>query len=301
MKVVGLADTRETAPNPPNNSLCDTNPDDENEYGRILNKQHNVYCYDPLTTVGVTHDDSDISVARAPIDARLLLIPINLHNLHWALAFVLPKQHTYCVYDPKMGGRYDNVVMHEKVAKWVRKHTSVDRLSAVCLQDFPVQRDDNSCGVFILGAMASLSERVAVNFTQADIPLMRKHIMMSLIPGNARTQLPVTTADEKEESEKYAERLEDDEDFQSPMPTMRKRTNTDTSKSAKGKKKLKNRVRAIIRNRNKLVEFALRRHTFAQEILSFVVALLWKRSREEEYARWNMSQLDGVRQLGMSS
>jgi len=109
---------------------------------------------------------------------RLLIFLVHLQDLaHWCLVIAdvaakqliclesLDKNNNHCL---------DNLVEYLKVL-------SGQHFSSKQERNVPRQENSFDCGVFVCLYARCLAEKSAINFSQADIPTARKHIVLELL------------------------------------------------------------------------------------------------------------------------
>ena len=115
---------------------------------------------------------------------RLLLFPLHLET-HWCLATVnIPKCQISC-YD-SLGN--DNQTCLENIQQYMTQRLRNTKLSfkkwhCVCHHDTPKQKNFSDCGAFTCMFGRCLAFNNPLNFTQQDIPCMRRHIALELLLG----------------------------------------------------------------------------------------------------------------------
>ena len=134
-------------------------------------------------------------------DHDFVAMPLHRNNNHWALLIGALRQRRFLFYDPRVAEEFAHAHTPTDIAAcrmWLA-HDIRDKCTAssrpvparladvdqwpICIADgsWPVQQDNNSCGVFILGVLAALQQRVLPAFTQADIPQLRQALALLLL------------------------------------------------------------------------------------------------------------------------
>lgn len=92
-----------------------------------------------------------------------VFIPCHLNN-HWVLAYYRPKIEQLDIYDPLQFCRTSRLV-GEKIAHWIRKEARclnrhmTSTITIAIRNDFPIQTDASSCGVFIIHYAQAILDR----------------------------------------------------------------------------------------------------------------------------------------------
>ncbi|KAI9323792.1 hypothetical protein BX666DRAFT_1890489 [Dichotomocladium elegans] len=114
----------------------------------------------------------------------IVFIPIN-YSYHWTLGVIDMKAHTIQVYD-SLGGSHDNTLMllkeylaaeHEDKKK---QPVDLSDWKTCSPKDIPQQRNMSDCGVFACTFAERLSRRHSFNFSQDDMSLIRKRMILSI-------------------------------------------------------------------------------------------------------------------------
>lgn len=125
---------------------------------------------------------------RAGIDVKkleLILFPVNLENNHWILSAVDLRSREF-IYMDSLGNRDKHGVLGF-LMKWlsdeVREKYGDKIGNEMCIPSWkkvenpkfvPEQLDDGSCGVFVMYIADHLELCRNIEFTQEDIPILRK-------------------------------------------------------------------------------------------------------------------------------
>lgn len=120
----------------------------------------------------------------------VVVVPVNLRRSHWVMVTIDLGRRTLHYYDPYLTADTTSII--QNVRHWlndeVRQHLGDDaakRMAVhawpeVSVDGLPEQMDGGSCGVFVLGATDCASLGTPWRFTQADIPVLRCRIALSL-------------------------------------------------------------------------------------------------------------------------
>lgn len=124
-------------------------------------------------------------------DVDLILVPVNIDNAHWVLVAIDVRDRSLHYYDSLRGE--DRASVMPLLQRWLQDEVST-RLGAdvaeqwgiqnwptVTESSWPLQTDGGSCGVFVLAAADCLSTGAPVSFTQADVPVLRNRMALSLV------------------------------------------------------------------------------------------------------------------------
>ena len=117
------------------------------------------------------------------VSLRLLLFPVHLET-HWCLATVDIPNCLISYYD-SLGN--DNQTCLEKLEEYMSqklrntKELSSTKWRLVCHHNIPKQENFSDCGVFICMFARCLAYNTPFNFSQADIPSIRRHIVLELL------------------------------------------------------------------------------------------------------------------------
>lgn len=180
----------------------------------------NTYFFTRLSSAdeGIDYEGVSKWTKRANVnilDYDLILVPVNLGNLHWVLAGIDLKEREVFYLDPMMGDDKANVMSSLKAwadAELRDKHgdeTADERnvfswnqiehsyrvrrfgvlpenlepahASSTKMVRVPEQTDGHSCGVFAARIADCLSLGIMVYFAQADMDLMRKRMALDLL------------------------------------------------------------------------------------------------------------------------
>ena len=129
------------------------------------------------------------------LDYTQVLVPVNIGNAHWVLAVVDMGKKQF-VYLDSMGRRDGVRGVLKKLRRWLSdevtakygeeatKRLEIENWTTVQNPEhMPRQTDCDSCGMFCLGLAERLELGQPWDFTQADIPLMRKRAALALHCG----------------------------------------------------------------------------------------------------------------------
>ena len=133
---------------------------------------------------GVTNWVKEVNI----FDMKLILVLVHL-GTHWCLATIDLHNHQFCYYD-SMKGSNTTCLQHlkefvtEKATAMAVTHHEVLEWPTVHHSDIPGQSNQFDCGVLnnnICMYARMLAEEVSFNFSQKDIPAIRKHIVLELL------------------------------------------------------------------------------------------------------------------------
>ena len=115
-------------------------------------------------------------------DKELLLMPIHL-GTHWCLATVDFQLQKFCYYDSTLG---DNRKCLQLLKNYMghmyrAKSTTFSEWPCVFCKDIPRQLNGSDCGVFVCMYARQLSERAPLSFSQSDISMIRKLIVIEIL------------------------------------------------------------------------------------------------------------------------
>ena len=144
----------------------------------------NTFFYPKLVTAGfdgVTNWMKEVNV----FDMKLILVPVHLET-HWCLATIDLHNHQFCYYDSMKGSNTTCLqrlkeFMTRKAAVMAVTHHKFLEWPAVHHSEIPGQSNQFDCGVFVCMYARMLAEEIPFNFSQRDIPAIRKHIVLELL------------------------------------------------------------------------------------------------------------------------
>ncbi|EGB02512.1 hypothetical protein AURANDRAFT_35184, partial [Aureococcus anophagefferens] len=123
---------------------------------------------------------------------KRVFFPVNIVDTHWTLVMADLERKELAYFD---GYGDDGESYLRGIRQYLRdeheaekgvplpdEFTFVDTLSVT-----PVQRDANSCGVFVAFYANYLSLGLPLNFSQADIPHLRQRMMSDILDGSLAT------------------------------------------------------------------------------------------------------------------
>jgi len=139
-------------------------------------------------------------------DLDLIMCPVNLDNIHWVLAAIDVRAKEFLYLD-SMGGSNSNVL--EILRRWY-----ADELKDKCGEEMdieewedvynpgylPTQKDQGSCGAFVLYTADYLELGKEPDFTQSDMNVLRKRTALFL-KRNRLADHPTAIEDEKSEQD----------------------------------------------------------------------------------------------------
>uniref|UniRef100_A0A3B4ZIE6 Sentrin-specific protease 2-like n=1 Tax=Stegastes partitus TaxID=144197 RepID=A0A3B4ZIE6_9TELE len=113
----------------------------------------------------------------------LLLIPIHL-EIHWSLVTVTMATKTISYYDSQ---GIHHSVCHQNIMKYLQSEAREKKQTAfqkgwkiTIIKGIPQQKNDSDCGVFVLEYCRRLSVKQPLQFSQEDMPRIRKRIYKEL-------------------------------------------------------------------------------------------------------------------------
>lgn len=113
----------------------------------------------------------------------LLLIPIHL-EIHWSLVTVTMATKTISYYDSQgivFRHTTDNIMKYLQSEAREKKQTAFQKgWKITIIKGIPQQKNDSDCGVFVLEYCRRLSVKQPLQFTQEDMPRIRKRIYKEL-------------------------------------------------------------------------------------------------------------------------
>lgn len=130
---------------------------------------------------GVTNWVKEVNI----FDMKLILVPIHL-GTHWCLATIDLHNHQFYYYD-SMKGSNSTCLQHLKA--FITKRATVMAATHHKFLEWPVihqrnipgQTNQFDCGIFVCMYARMLAEEIPFNFSQRDIPVIRKHIVLELL------------------------------------------------------------------------------------------------------------------------
>ncbi|CAF97535.1 unnamed protein product, partial [Tetraodon nigroviridis] len=113
----------------------------------------------------------------------LLLVPIHL-EVHWCLVAADNIRKRICLYDSQGNALQKvarNVLKYLMTEAKERKQMAFESgWTVLCDEEIPQQSNENDCGVFVLEYSRRLTLGRALNFSQRDVPKIRKRIYKEL-------------------------------------------------------------------------------------------------------------------------
>lgn len=113
----------------------------------------------------------------------LLLIPIHL-EIHWSLVTVTMATKTISYYDSQgivFRHTTDNIMKYLQSEAREKKQTAFQKgWKITIIKGIPQQKNDSDCGVFVLEYCRRLSVKQPLQFSQEDMPRIRKRIYKEL-------------------------------------------------------------------------------------------------------------------------
>ncbi|XP_049848276.1 sentrin-specific protease 1-like [Schistocerca gregaria] len=115
-----------------------------------------------------------------------VIIPIHLAN-HWCLAVINFCLNRIEYYDPLGGGNAQctRLLREYILSEWKDKKSASPRPEPEKWKDYipkiPYQQNGSDCGVFVCMYMDCISRNAPFNFSQADMPKIRRHMLLSIV------------------------------------------------------------------------------------------------------------------------
>lgn len=114
---------------------------------------------------------------------RLLLVPVHV-EVHWCLVTADLTKKTVCLFDSQRIGFETvarNIVKYLLKEAKEKKQTAFETEWKMSLKkEIPQQTNENDCGVFVLEYSRRAALHEPLNFSQNDIPTIRKRIYKEL-------------------------------------------------------------------------------------------------------------------------
>ncbi|KAI3403776.2 hypothetical protein KGF56_003411 [Candida oxycetoniae] len=115
-----------------------------------------------------------------------ILVPVNIHNTHWALAVIDNKEKSIVYYDSLDGSGRGNIeavsnlqMYMDKEAQRLGRDSITYKL--VPSRKAPQQRNGTDCGVFTLVAARYIAENKELNYSQTDMKTLRRRIVYEML------------------------------------------------------------------------------------------------------------------------
>ncbi|KAL7714530.1 tRNA-specific adenosine deaminase [Entamoeba marina] len=114
---------------------------------------------------------------------EVVLIPINIRNVHWVIAVVDNVENTVVVYD-SLGGYTDNICSN--LIQFIQMYSDEFELckpkyTELYVEDNPKQRNGSDCGAFTCKIADCISLDVGFDFSQSDMKFVRQHIVAEIL------------------------------------------------------------------------------------------------------------------------
>ena len=131
---------------------------------------------DPLGSLAILNssDSGDLAsnaLLKIPPGSTTVYCPVNINNRHWILLILRRLTSKIEVYDPQ-GNEHPDVIRKNKIFLGPAWQVSYPEL--VRFQRFPRQSNGFDCGVFVCLYASYLMSNKTFDFTQSDLPAMRK-------------------------------------------------------------------------------------------------------------------------------
>lgn len=129
---------------------------------------------------------TDYSGVRRWVDRKellnkdLILVPIHM-GAHWCLATVDFRFHQFCYYDSLLGDNGKCLQLLKDYMGHKFSSTTFSNWPFVFCKDIPQQLNGSDCGIFMCMYARHLSERTPFLFTQSDINVIRKLIVIEVL------------------------------------------------------------------------------------------------------------------------
>ena len=118
-----------------------------------------------------------------------MFVPINVVHEHWYLGVIFPQRRLIAVVDSFGAGseRAFDLLLRYVQDEHQDKHQTplphVDAWKRLSMQS-PRQRNWCDCGAFVLFNVDLLALGQALGYTQEDIPLFRRHVVLACLNGS---------------------------------------------------------------------------------------------------------------------
>lgn len=110
----------------------------------------------------------------------LLLVPIHM-GAHWCLAAIDFQLQHLCYYDSMLGENRKCLQLLKEYIKHKFSNSAISSWPIYFCKDIPQQLNGTDCGVFMCMCARHLSERAPFLFSQSDIPVLRKLIVLEIL------------------------------------------------------------------------------------------------------------------------
>nr|XP_020458358.1 uncharacterized protein LOC109961691 [Monopterus albus] len=160
-----------------------------NMYGELIMEatQHKVHFFNSFfhkQLVAKGYDGVKRWTKKVDLFSKwLLLIPIHL-EIHWSLVTVTMATKTISYYDSQgivFRHTTDNIMKYLQSEAREKKQTAFQKgWKITIIKGIPQQKNDSDCGVFVLEYCRRLSIKQPLQFTQEDMPHIRKRIYKEL-------------------------------------------------------------------------------------------------------------------------
>ena len=114
----------------------------------------------------------------------LILVPVHL-TMHWCMAIIDMRANQIRCYD-SLGGTnctclnaLENYLSEEYVDRFKKPLTT--KFNLIHMDSIPKQSNNSDCGVFVCKYAECISWGASINFTQDDIPSIRKNIVYEIL------------------------------------------------------------------------------------------------------------------------
>ncbi|KAG8464826.1 hypothetical protein KFE25_010194 [Diacronema lutheri] len=117
-----------------------------------------------------------------------VIVPVNERQTHWVLAVINMRSKRFEFFD-SLGGTGDDVLEH--LRRYVRDEHMAKKGSAIDLSGWeavswssaqiPMQNNGSDCGVFMCQFASTVVRNVAINFTCADMPHIRRRMVIEIV------------------------------------------------------------------------------------------------------------------------
>lgn len=165
----------------------------EDVNSRKLNQIHifSTYFYTTLKEkgyIGVNKWGKRAKVDVSELD--MVFVPVNLHQTHWALAVIDNKNERFFYVDSLFGDGTDilYLLMDYMTEETKKNHGSLNRrnysnYSVIGKYECPTQQNGYDCGVFTCTAADYLSRNRELDYSQADMPDLRRRMGWEILKG----------------------------------------------------------------------------------------------------------------------
>jgi sentrin-specific protease 1 len=118
-----------------------------------------------------------------------LYFPINIGNVHWAMAVIFMRYKTIIYYDSFRGSgeTFVNTLLHWLQDEAHRKNVHFDPTDWISVPKpnyGPMQDNGYDCGVFSIMCADYTSDNLPLDYNQSGMKFYRRHILRSILRGS---------------------------------------------------------------------------------------------------------------------